>query len=80
MKRGSGIKDRDDRSSGIEILIAEAFELVVECNWVWSSHSQTSRLSSHRQSYIGLVFSSRFIDLIINYFISLICSPHFLDL
>jgi hypothetical protein len=25
-----------------------------------------SSLSSHRQSYIGLIFSSRFIDLIIN--------------
>ncbi len=25
MKRGNGIKDRDDRSSGIEILIADAF-------------------------------------------------------
>ncbi len=25
MKRGSGIKDRDDRSSGIEIRIADAF-------------------------------------------------------
>ena len=25
MNRGNGIKDREDRSSGIEILIAEAF-------------------------------------------------------
>ena len=25
MKHGSGIKDREDKSSGIEILIAEAF-------------------------------------------------------
>jgi hypothetical protein len=25
MKRGSGIQDREDKSSGIEILIAEAF-------------------------------------------------------
>jgi len=25
MKRGSGIKDRDDRSSGIEILIVDVF-------------------------------------------------------
>ena len=25
MKRGSGIKGRDDKSSGIEILMAEAF-------------------------------------------------------
>jgi hypothetical protein len=25
MKHGSGIKDRDDRSSGIEILMADAF-------------------------------------------------------
>jgi hypothetical protein len=25
MKRGSGIKDRDDRSSGIEILMTDAF-------------------------------------------------------
>ena len=25
MKLGSGIKDRDDKSSGIEILMAEAF-------------------------------------------------------
>ena len=25
MKHGSGIKDRDDKSSGIEILMAEAF-------------------------------------------------------
>jgi hypothetical protein len=25
MKRGSGIKDRDDRSSGIEILMSDSF-------------------------------------------------------
>jgi hypothetical protein len=25
MKRGSGVKDRDDKSSGIEILMSEAF-------------------------------------------------------
>jgi len=28
MKRGSGIKDRDDRSSGMEILIADALAKV----------------------------------------------------
>ncbi len=37
---------------------------------MYVSHVDSSSLgfslSSHRQSYIGLVFSSRFIDLIIN--------------
>jgi hypothetical protein len=28
MKHGSGIKDRDDRSSGIEILMADAFDKI----------------------------------------------------
>jgi hypothetical protein len=32
-----------------------------------TSSSLGSSLSSHRQSYIGLVFNSRFIDLIINF-------------
>ncbi len=28
MKRGSGIKDRDDRSSGIEILMTDVFDKI----------------------------------------------------
>ena len=36
MKHGSGIKDRDDKSSGIEILMAEGFakiRVVVKRRW-----------------------------------------------
>jgi hypothetical protein len=43
---------------------------------VYARHVYSSSLgfslSSHRQSYIGLVFSSRFIDLIINKSLELI--------
>ena len=28
MKRGNGIKDRDDRSSGIEILVTDSFDKI----------------------------------------------------
>ncbi len=47
-------------------------------NPVYESHVISSylgsSLSSHRQSYIGLVFSSRFIDLIINSFLPHACT------
>jgi hypothetical protein len=38
MNRGSGVKDRDDKSSGVEILMADAFAKIngLESDWVWS--------------------------------------------